>query len=317
MPINSLQMLAPTLADSERNQSKDPWSAPLTRRQRHTQETCARLDREWLLNPRQFDPEAWAMERIRCERSVQVLSTLFEDFRDANFVDFGCGYAPLARICMERGAKYLGADASANALKEALKRTPSLETQREVLPQSKLPDRTYDLVLCTELIGDLPQRDHRLLVSEAARVLKPEGLLLLSTEITPASDALPKLQDLVTSEFEIEQALFSHHRLAKALQRFLEAPERFTEASRQQRERKREMRARRAGLPRWWFWLHSTSWMGSLWGVVAKLSAPLAKRMAASDSLWKKLERITEWLYGEDGISHVQLAARRKRISLW
>ena len=98
------------------------------------------------------------------------------------------------------------ADVSAVALERARRVLPDAETVL-VEPDSALPfeDSSFDLVLCAETLEHV--RDVQLLLSEARRVLEPNGLLALTT---PAHGRLTGLAVLARG-FEHEFDPMSPH----------------------------------------------------------------------------------------------------------
>ena len=104
-------------------------------------------------------------------------------------VDLGCGDG---RLTAELDAGELtAADVSRVALDRARRRLPGASIA-ELEPDAPLPfeDSAFDLVLCAETVEHV--RDVQLLLSEARRVLRPGGALVLTT---PASRALMRPPD--------------------------------------------------------------------------------------------------------------------------
>jgi ubiquinone/menaquinone biosynthesis C-methylase UbiE len=93
-------------------------------------------------------------------------------------LDLGAGDGRLAAE-LDAGRLVL-ADVSRVALERAARRLPDAETAL-VEPDGPLPfeDSSFDLVLCAETIEHV--RDAQLLLSEARRVLRPDGTLALTT----------------------------------------------------------------------------------------------------------------------------------------
>jgi ubiquinone/menaquinone biosynthesis C-methylase UbiE len=110
-------------------------------------------------------------------------------------LDLGCGDGRLATLL--DADKLTLADVSGVALERATRRLPAANAV-ELTPDAQLPlpDNVFDLVLCAETIEHV--RDVQLLLSEARRVLRPDGRLALST---PAHSRLTGL-DVLTRGFE-------------------------------------------------------------------------------------------------------------------
>ena len=93
-------------------------------------------------------------------------------------LDLGCGDG---RLSVElRAGRLTLADVSGVALERAARRLPRARTA-QLEPDARLPfeDSAFDLVLCTETIEHV--RDVQLFLSEIRRVLRPGGMLALTT----------------------------------------------------------------------------------------------------------------------------------------
>ena len=114
-------------------------------------------------------------------------------------LDLGCGDG---RLALElRASKLVGADVSAVALERARERLPQAELIG-VAPDEPLPleDARFDLVLCAETLEHV--RDVQLLLSEVRRVLRPEGLLALTTPAHGRATGLGVLAGGFESRFD-------------------------------------------------------------------------------------------------------------------
>jgi SAM-dependent methyltransferase len=97
-------------------------------------------------------------------------------------LDLGCGDG---RLSAELDAAELtAADVSLTALERARRQLPGARIV-ELEPDAPLPfdDGAFDLVLCAETIEHV--RDVQLLLSEVRRVLRPGGVLALTTPANP------------------------------------------------------------------------------------------------------------------------------------
>ena len=133
-------------------------------------------------------------------------------------LDLGCGDG---RLTAELRARSLvGADASSVALERARRRLGSDARLVLVEPDEPLPldDNSFDLVLCAETLEHV--RDVQLLVSEVRRVLRPRGVVAVTTPAYTRWSALRLLVRGWESEFE---PLSPHLRFftARSLRRLL------------------------------------------------------------------------------------------------
>ncbi len=129
--------------------------------------------------PSRYDDELWELVPADPgpppERLARFVASL-PRARDA--LDLGCGDGRLTeRLQAERS---VAADVSAVALGRARARLEETETV-ELEPDAPLPfgDGEFDLVLCAETVEHV--RDTQLFLSEARRVLRPGGLLAVTT----------------------------------------------------------------------------------------------------------------------------------------
>ena len=94
-------------------------------------------------------------------------------------LDYGCGSGVFASRVINRAEEYWGAEVDDDALAEAAK-VPGLHPVR-IQPDAPLPfdADAFDTVLILEVIEHVA--DERLVLGELLRVLKPGGLMLLTT----------------------------------------------------------------------------------------------------------------------------------------
>jgi 2-polyprenyl-6-hydroxyphenyl methylase/3-demethylubiquinone-9 3-methyltransferase len=100
-----------------------------------------------------------------------------------DIADIGCGAGTQSRLWAERGHRVFGMDVNEPLIRLAEKRATEqgLAIKFEVGTATALPwaDRTMDVCLLPELLEHLA--DWQSCVNEAARILRPGGLLYLST----------------------------------------------------------------------------------------------------------------------------------------
>jgi len=88
-------------------------------------------------------------------------------------VEFGCGNRPYEPVVLATGAAYEGADLKGN-----------VHNDRVIGDDGRVdvPDGFYDLVVSAQVLEHVP--DPRAYLTEARRLLKPDGYLILSTHGT-------------------------------------------------------------------------------------------------------------------------------------
>lgn len=119
----------------------------------------------------------WGLWQIP-ERELQVLG----DVSGKDVLELGCGAAQWSILLAARGARPVGLDNSSRQLEHAHEAMveagvdfPLVHSSAESVP---LPDESFDVVFCDH--GALTFADPRKVVPEAARLLRPDGLLAFS-----------------------------------------------------------------------------------------------------------------------------------------
>jgi 2-polyprenyl-3-methyl-5-hydroxy-6-metoxy-1,4-benzoquinol methylase/glycosyltransferase involved in cell wall biosynthesis len=115
---------------------------------------------------------------------------------DLKVLDFGCGTGYGTAILAAHADSAVGVDIDASALEWAGRchRLPNLSFQRSVDFLACYVDQTFDMVTCFEMIEHVSEADQDRTIQALARVLRPEGLLFISTpnpEITSLYGANP------------------------------------------------------------------------------------------------------------------------------
>lgn len=118
-----------------------------------------------------------------CYERPSTLSLVPENLKDQNVLDAGCGPGVVSEILLERRAMVTAVDYSPEMIKRTLLRTNG-KVDARILDLNKglgeLTSSSFDIVYCSlviHYIDDLQQ-----LFSEFARVLKPGGLFVFSTD---------------------------------------------------------------------------------------------------------------------------------------
>ena len=119
----------------------------------------------------------WGVWQI-AESELNVLG----DVRGRDVLELGCGAAQWSIVLAKRGARPVGLDNSERQLEHARERLaeagvdfPLVHASAEHVP---LPDQSFDVVFCDH--GAFTFADPYKLVPEAARLLRPNGLLAFS-----------------------------------------------------------------------------------------------------------------------------------------
>lgn len=276
-------------------------------------EAEAKFERLWLQNPEQFNPNRDAINRIRIDRTWKLITAEME-LNEKKAVDLGCGYGFLTTKMREAGADVDAVDIASIALKRLEQNDDHIRLIQDWVPQTKLEDSAYDLVVCTELIAELQSHDYRLFFSELCRLVKNDGIVICSTALDINSeDALQRFEQLAETEFLVKEWTFSYHRLYIRLCHFFESPNFYYECSRSKTSYEENLSGKR-GLSRLWFNLNSSYLLGSFWGLLSYIANPLHRSLLQADGLAIRLEAISKFIWDIDGISHAIFVGQKKPL---
>ena len=117
-------------------------------------------------------------------------------------IDLGCGAGYFVKMLAENGVEAIGIDQDTAALKEGLPQGGSLVQGEAISYLKGLAQQSIDGIFSAHLVEHLDAPAVYTLIKEAYRVLKPGGLLLLTT---------PNVRALV-SHFEMFWLHFDHKR---------------------------------------------------------------------------------------------------------
>lgn len=141
------------------------------------------------LAARWWDPdgESRPLHDLNPVRASYVADRL--DLRNARVADVGCGGGLLSEALAKAGARVTGIDLGEKVIEiarlhmhETRLELPNLDIDYRVQSSAELADaepESFDVVCCMELIEHVP--DPAALVDDLARMVKPGGLLVMST----------------------------------------------------------------------------------------------------------------------------------------
>jgi ubiquinone/menaquinone biosynthesis C-methylase UbiE len=129
-------------------------------------------------------------------------------------LDLGAGTGRIGRVFVAAGDDYIGVDLSLGMLREFARRAPPCEGSAPQLVQAdgeRLPfaDASFDAVMMMQVLG--AARHWRSLVSEALRVLRTPGTLIIGHGITPP-DGLDATMKQRLSSLLAEMSAPPYHR---------------------------------------------------------------------------------------------------------
>ena len=113
------------------------------------------------------------------QRHVVAYRFAAERVAGMNVLDAGCGEGYGASILAGRATKVLGIDLDRDVIDHASERYPNVRFEAGDLSTLAFPDGSFDAIVSFQVIEHL--QSPRGFVTECARVLRPGGLLVLST----------------------------------------------------------------------------------------------------------------------------------------
>ena len=171
--------------------------------------------------------DPWASKSPRYQyqrRKYNALAALLPDRQYRRALDLGCGLGLFTEHLAPRAADVIGIDISAVALGCAADRVSGFGNvclrQGDIMALESEEDRSFDLIVIADTIYYLPPpiRDETLknLVDRVARLLAPDGVLLLANHYFPMPNAETRLTRRIHNAFEWSPALklFAEHRRA-------------------------------------------------------------------------------------------------------
>ncbi len=143
--------------------------------------------------PESYDRRMDRLSRGRVRAAKRALAD--EVPRGSQVLEIGCGAGELACKLLERGCIVLGFDASAAMVEAAQAHVADgglqgfEARQMGVEAMDQLPAARFDAVVSTLVFSELSDDERRYALAQAARVLRPGGLLLVADEVWPRARA--------------------------------------------------------------------------------------------------------------------------------
>lgn len=289
--------------------SESDLASPKYSRSNRKKDAEEKYENIWKMDPNRYDPENNAREQLRIERTWDLILA-HSQLSGKICTDLGSGYGVLTEKMQHAGASVDAVDIAIQAL-EKVQNKKNVRCLRQYVPYTLLDDSKYDLVVATDILAELPPDEYRIFFSELARLVKPNGYVIVSTPIDIYSeDALQRFLMLAETELTLEKTIFSYHSLQIKLLNFLKAPGRFYQEFRNRGSHK-EIYNRR-GVNLYWYKLNSSFPLAYLWGGIHWILRPIINLLEQNRWLLLKLEAIASFLKDERGISHVICLAKRR-----
>ncbi len=265
----------------------------------------ARWDREWLLHAERYDVQKNARQRLRIERTWEAI---LKCLPVQHSVDLACGLAPFIQRLGRLGYPCDALDIASAPLGIHAKRG-DIKIVQAILPETPFATNSYDLIICTDVIGDLSPKNHRLLLSELSRIITVDGHIIISSSLDIYSEyALEKFCSLLTSEFEIIDYRTSHHQLHIRLCDFLKTPQRYYYYSQNRQERKKHTQ-----ISSLFFRINTSKFLGKAWGTLAFCLSPLVYFTEQKSFILRSLEKISRFIWKKEA-SHIIIQGKRRGL---
>ncbi len=123
-----------------------------------------------------LNPKITDVHYLSLKKKAQVLSLSTEEIlknkKNLDILDVGCGSKPYKELFSSYAKTYIGLDASE-------------ETQAEIYGSAEnipLEDNSFDVILCFQVLEHV--QDYRAAIKEMHRLLRPKGVLFLTTHGT-------------------------------------------------------------------------------------------------------------------------------------
>lgn len=274
----------------------------------------AKFERLWLINPEQFNPLRNCMQKDRLDRTWRLIQG-YLSLNNIKAVDIGCAAGVFSRQLRDAGAEVDAVDIAENALKYLRQNDmQNIKDQRDTMPATSLPGDHYDLVVCNEVIADLPPEDFRLFFSELSRLVKSTGHVVCSTPLDIHTiGASQRFIDLAKTELDLLDCIPSYHALYLRLKKICHVPRLYVKAWNDPNQWERDIKERK-GFKYWMFWLNTTPIMIWLWLGLGLVTKPLLHLLNTNTRLLLMLEKICYFIQGENGLSHLILIGKRRPL---
>ena len=117
------------------------------------------------------------------EKVLEEMNFLFDDYviPGDKILDLGCGNGRFFELLKDKDVNYIGVDFSEKLIEIAKEKYPKVKFQVADALDLPFPNNYFDRIYSIAVLHHIPSREFRLqFLKEARRVLKPNGLLILT-----------------------------------------------------------------------------------------------------------------------------------------
>lgn len=138
----------------------------------------------------------YAAHRTENERGTEILARFLEALDDPDrILDAGCGQGTPVLARLTGAASAVGADLSREQLRLAAETVPAAHLLQSDMTALPFTDGSFDAVVAYWSLIHIPAEDHRTVIEEFARVLRPGGRVLVCEGTTEWTGANPDWLD--------------------------------------------------------------------------------------------------------------------------
>jgi len=147
-----------------------------------------------------------------------ILDSIGGEIKGKKILDVGCGDGVLVYLLAKKGAKVAGVDNSEEAIisaKEKCKKLQNVEFLKGSVYESPFKDKSFDYIVCSEIIEHLKYPDKML--SEIKRAWNRRGKLIITTPMKFTENPLDTMHYQEFFEEELSQLLEKYFRDIKII----------------------------------------------------------------------------------------------------
>lgn len=120
-------------------------------------------------------------------------------------IDIGCGTGPLVEQLVDRGISAIGVDSSPAVIDAARRRVPGARFELGSVTALPFADHSIDAATLIEVVEHLDDETLRAAIAEAARILRPGGVLMITTPNAEELSAATRQCPDCGAEFHVYQ----------------------------------------------------------------------------------------------------------------
>ncbi len=135
-------------------------------------------------------------DRLKIEPSISRYKFVLKYVKDKSIIDIGCGARMGPYILSEAASNVVGIDNSEEAIQFCKRKWPRRNISYLTADATKIPfeDNKFDIAVSFEVIEHI--EDYVTYLKEVKRILRPDGIFILSTPNRPVASPSDKLSNV-------------------------------------------------------------------------------------------------------------------------